>query len=325
MLPSIRHLCLPTAGPAALVRPIQDQDERDAALALLHFVPSADSWRRPELNDLPSPPSSSLGLPTPTEPGAGMALHSAHLSHALQQNLIPISQAQRLCHSQITNHSSATPTPNRRSQKAPATEQRYLAPPTSGNIRATREQLKVLHAIFEENPMPSGNMHNAIAERIGMGRNTVRNWFQNQRAKMRRSEPHAVAAQHAHRPMNPVFEITSQAPRGYPPQLPIKHEFAEIQDYSYNQLPPLAGQPVRHVLASHTVDAVPRHMQALFTHTQLRPQQDSPHVQLPLSFRNDQPRLPSLHSYIQTPSSQDLPSIVVPATSSRRMSISSLI
>ncbi|KAJ3387043.1 hypothetical protein HDU84_001071 [Entophlyctis sp. JEL0112] len=34
--------------------------------------------------------------------------------------------------------------------------------------------------------MPPGQVHATIAERIGMSRGTVRNWFQNQRAKIRR-------------------------------------------------------------------------------------------------------------------------------------------
>ncbi|KAJ3118889.1 hypothetical protein HK100_000523 [Physocladia obscura] len=76
----------------------------------------------------------------------------------------------------------------------PLVEQRFLAPPTSGTIRATKAQLKVLQKIFTENQMPSGAMHNAIAEKIGMSRNTVRNWFQNQRAKTRRLQLEATAA-----------------------------------------------------------------------------------------------------------------------------------
>ncbi|KAJ3024393.1 UNVERIFIED_CONTAM: hypothetical protein HDU68_008217 [Siphonaria sp. JEL0065] len=65
--------------------------------------------------------------------------------------------------------------------------QRFLTPPTSGCVRATKAQLKVLEQIFEGNPMPSASMHKAIAERIGMTKQTVRNWFQNQRAKVRRN------------------------------------------------------------------------------------------------------------------------------------------
>ncbi|KAJ3265673.1 hypothetical protein HDU77_004203 [Chytriomyces hyalinus] len=58
--------------------------------------------------------------------------------------------------------------------------------PTSGGIRATKSQVKILLAMFTENPTPSGIMHHAIAEQLGMSRKAVRNWFQNQRAKIRR-------------------------------------------------------------------------------------------------------------------------------------------
>ncbi|KAJ3265674.1 hypothetical protein HDU77_004204 [Chytriomyces hyalinus] len=53
-------------------------------------------------------------------------------------------------------------------------------------IRATKEQLKVLLSVFEENATPTGLEHSQIGERIGMSRKAVRNWFQNYRAKVRR-------------------------------------------------------------------------------------------------------------------------------------------
>ncbi|KAJ3245881.1 hypothetical protein HDU78_008472 [Chytriomyces hyalinus] len=62
----------------------------------------------------------------------------------------------------------------------------YSESPTSGGIRATKSQVKVLLTMFTENPTPSGIMHHAIAEQLGMSRKAVRNWFQNQRAKIRR-------------------------------------------------------------------------------------------------------------------------------------------
>ncbi|KAI8841503.1 hypothetical protein BJ741DRAFT_594402, partial [Chytriomyces cf. hyalinus JEL632] len=62
----------------------------------------------------------------------------------------------------------------------------YSESPTSGGIRATKSQVKVLLDMFTENPTPSGIMHHAIAEQLGMSRKAVRNWFQNQRAKIRR-------------------------------------------------------------------------------------------------------------------------------------------
>ncbi|KAI9351213.1 hypothetical protein BDR26DRAFT_1003252 [Obelidium mucronatum] len=63
---------------------------------------------------------------------------------------------------------------------------RFFSPPTKGHLRATKAQLVVLEAIFEETPAPSAAMHGAISDRIGMQLNAVRNWFQNRRAKERK-------------------------------------------------------------------------------------------------------------------------------------------
>ncbi|ORY52314.1 hypothetical protein BCR33DRAFT_711650 [Rhizoclosmatium globosum] len=83
-------------------------------------------------------------------------------------------------HSRPQSHPDAHRSPT-------TTQQRFMVPPTSGCVRATRAQLKVLEAIFAENPLPSTQMHNSIAERINMSKQSVRNWFQNQRAKVRRA------------------------------------------------------------------------------------------------------------------------------------------
>ncbi|KAI8611734.1 hypothetical protein BC830DRAFT_1083849 [Chytriomyces sp. MP71] len=80
---------------------------------------------------------------------------------------------------------SSTVSSSMRSSR-PTVEQRFLTPPTSGGVRANKAQLKVLQEIYDQNPTPTGLMHQAIAERIGMTRASVRNWFQNNRAKMRR-------------------------------------------------------------------------------------------------------------------------------------------
>ncbi|KAJ3061416.1 hypothetical protein HDU98_002676 [Podochytrium sp. JEL0797] len=65
------------------------------------------------------------------------------------------------------------------------------ASPTPSNnhivgLRANKRQLKVLFEVFAETPMPTATKHDEIAERIGMSKKAVRNWFQNTRAKMRR-------------------------------------------------------------------------------------------------------------------------------------------
>ncbi|KAI8828261.1 hypothetical protein BJ741DRAFT_626823 [Chytriomyces cf. hyalinus JEL632] len=61
-------------------------------------------------------------------------------------------------------------------------------------IRATKEQLKVLLSVFEENATPTGLEHSQIGERIGMSRKAVRNWFQNYRAKVRRQSVNSGTA-----------------------------------------------------------------------------------------------------------------------------------
>ncbi|KAI8611731.1 hypothetical protein BC830DRAFT_1050333, partial [Chytriomyces sp. MP71] len=51
--------------------------------------------------------------------------------------------------------------------------------------RASKQQVQELLKIFSTTPTPSGIMHHAISENLGMSRKAVRNWFQNQRAKIR--------------------------------------------------------------------------------------------------------------------------------------------
>ncbi|KAJ3067156.1 hypothetical protein HDU98_009658 [Podochytrium sp. JEL0797] len=74
----------------------------------------------------------------------------------------------------------------------PPTSTVYISPPPSHNhtpipgLRATKRQLKVLLEVFSETPTPTAALHDEIAERIGMSKKAIRNWFQNTRAKMRR-------------------------------------------------------------------------------------------------------------------------------------------
>ncbi|KAJ3259910.1 hypothetical protein HDU77_001569 [Chytriomyces hyalinus] len=97
-------------------------------------------------------------------------------------------------------------------------QQRFITPPTSGSIRATKAQLKVLEKIFLENAMPSGMMHQAISERIGMSKKAVRNWFQNQRAKVRRQEQEDRYLRGQHSPI-PDSQLAYQHQGGGGPTL----------------------------------------------------------------------------------------------------------
>ncbi|ORY52312.1 hypothetical protein BCR33DRAFT_711649 [Rhizoclosmatium globosum] len=86
----------------------------------------------------------------------------AHQIHHHQQHHLP------------TTHQPAYPrttVPDRRPQL-------FLTPPTTGCLRTTKPQQAVLHAEFAANPNPPGPKQQEIADRIGMKKSTVRNWFQ---------------------------------------------------------------------------------------------------------------------------------------------------
>ncbi|TPX65143.1 hypothetical protein CcCBS67573_g08224 [Chytriomyces confervae] len=87
---------------------------------------------------------------------------------------------------QVTHYPTNPPIHQQKHHHHQQAHTSYSESPTSGGIRATKSQVKVLLSMFTENPTPSGIMHHAIAEQLGMSRKAVRNWFQNQRAKIRR-------------------------------------------------------------------------------------------------------------------------------------------
>ncbi|KAJ3027537.1 UNVERIFIED_CONTAM: hypothetical protein HDU68_003623 [Siphonaria sp. JEL0065] len=166
----------------------------------------------------PSPPCSALSLRSDSDQfGVGPLFHKDRiLNQAASSNtLSPISMIQNVplysnrqppvpypCINETNNSSQAqiqhlqghlpakiSATPNHENPRnAPSSRQIFLAPPTAGTIRANKFQVKVLISIFAENPLPSGAMHEAIAERIGMSKKAVRNWFQNNRAKARKEQ-----------------------------------------------------------------------------------------------------------------------------------------
>ncbi|KAI8611732.1 hypothetical protein BC830DRAFT_1044144, partial [Chytriomyces sp. MP71] len=53
--------------------------------------------------------------------------------------------------------------------------------------RASKQQVAALMEVFEFQPVPSSQLHEQLAERLGMSKKAVRNCFQNQRAKTRRT------------------------------------------------------------------------------------------------------------------------------------------
>ncbi|KAJ3294575.1 hypothetical protein HDU79_010777 [Rhizoclosmatium sp. JEL0117] len=114
---------------------------------------------------------------------ASSVLHSSQTNtHASQPQPPPSSILPKIPSPRLTTRTYKSRKPK------PDGPQVFLTPPTSGSIRATKPQLNVLYKIFAENPMPSGEMHAAIGLRIGMKKSTVRNWFQNQRAKAKKQQ-----------------------------------------------------------------------------------------------------------------------------------------
>ncbi|KAI9349240.1 hypothetical protein BDR26DRAFT_1004323 [Obelidium mucronatum] len=124
-------------------------------------------------------------------------LRSSHNTHSFFPNNHMSSKAIRTFNTKSSDHSSSSINKlstdlasfeSSQAQQHHPNQQIFLSPPTPGSIRATRYQVKVLSAIYAENPMPSGAMHEAIGARIGMSKKAVRNWFQNNRSKARRSQ-----------------------------------------------------------------------------------------------------------------------------------------
>ncbi|KAI9351211.1 hypothetical protein BDR26DRAFT_929706 [Obelidium mucronatum] len=135
-----------------------------------------------------------------------------------------------------TLHSKAVPPRKQVQREVPhGDHQRFLIPPTSGCVRANKSQLKVLESIFDETPMPSAQMHQAIADRIGMTKQSVRNWFQNQRAKVRRSASEGDAS--AVLKVNQMNQIQHDrnAVKYAPPPI-AAHQFEPLPSSSINRI-----------------------------------------------------------------------------------------
>ncbi|KAI9351212.1 hypothetical protein BDR26DRAFT_890888 [Obelidium mucronatum] len=125
---------------------------------------------------------------TPNESSIHTNHYKSSQTAAASPTALPTLAAALLQGSEVTSpQPGALPSPAPVSRRSVDQHQRFLIPPTSGCVRANKAQLKVLESIFDETPMPSTQMHQAIADRIGMTKQSVRNWFQNQRAKVRRS------------------------------------------------------------------------------------------------------------------------------------------
>ncbi|KAI8828263.1 homeobox domain-containing protein, partial [Chytriomyces cf. hyalinus JEL632] len=138
-------------------------------------------------------PQEPLYLPTYSAAGVAASgnatyYHQHQHQHQQQQQQQPMPPTTTL-HTH-THHASTSPQP---SQPTTSTTQIHkILGPTTANSRATKQQVKILMQLFNQNATPSGTQHDAIAQRLGMTKKAVRNWFQNQRAKMRRVSQEAA-------------------------------------------------------------------------------------------------------------------------------------
>ncbi|KAJ3403707.1 hypothetical protein HDU80_003818 [Chytriomyces hyalinus] len=143
------------------------------------------------LVSLPSPPIPSNQLIIPSSPPTdqqnrrfslmGLAPIAASASPQAVHQAPPL-LLETLTESETVSSPASVPIPYTSSTAKTTTTSKQ----SREGIRATKEQLKVLLSVFEENATPTGLEHSQIGERIGMSRKAVRNWFQNYRAKVRR-------------------------------------------------------------------------------------------------------------------------------------------
>jgi hypothetical protein len=81
--------------------------------------------------------------------------------------------------------------------------------------RTTPEQLRTLEETYEREKMPNQELRERLAKKLGMTPRRVQIWFQNKRAKEKRSKPSprsSMQMHHHHQPAatNPVHEFTQQ-------------------------------------------------------------------------------------------------------------------
>ncbi|KAJ3294573.1 hypothetical protein HDU79_010775 [Rhizoclosmatium sp. JEL0117] len=144
-----------------------------------------------------------LGLtPPPTESSTFTHSHShspsPRLTHSLRSTASPGATVSTTAASEatvtVTHQSSPSSIDHLTRQPAPTTATSttstsvFILPPTNGAVRATKPQIAVLARVFKTTPLPSTEMQKELAQSVGMTVAQVRNWFQNNRAKVRREE-----------------------------------------------------------------------------------------------------------------------------------------
>ncbi|KAI8841511.1 homeobox domain-containing protein [Chytriomyces cf. hyalinus JEL632] len=180
---------LKMAGSFPLPNPLEQQQQQLQYPASVHTTTT-------QQQHVITTPREPLYLPsyaaTPVAASGGATYY-----HQLQQQQHPMPPTTTTTTTTTLHHHhhhqpSTSPQPSHTTTTTSSTQIQKILGPTTANSRATKQQVKILMQLFNQNATPSGAQHDAIAQRLGMTKKAVRNWFQNQRAKMRRVSQEAA-------------------------------------------------------------------------------------------------------------------------------------
>ncbi|TPX72047.1 hypothetical protein CcCBS67573_g05953 [Chytriomyces confervae] len=125
--------------------------------------------------------------------GSATYYHQHQHQHQPQQQQQPMPPTTTTTLHTYLHQPSTSPQPSHTTTTTTTTTHIHkILGPITANSRATKQQVKILLQLFHQNATPSGAQHDVIAQRLGMTKKAVRNWFQNQRAKMRRVSQEAA-------------------------------------------------------------------------------------------------------------------------------------
>jgi hypothetical protein len=114
-------------------------------------------------------------------------LQHQHQQHLLQQQQLVQQQQLKQLQQQQQQQQYHLPLKEERPSAA-ADQERHQTERLEERRRLTKEQKKVLEAVFELDPLPSAKTKRTLAGELGMSLRSVQMWFQNQRAKLRKRE-----------------------------------------------------------------------------------------------------------------------------------------
>ncbi|TPX65139.1 hypothetical protein CcCBS67573_g08228 [Chytriomyces confervae] len=159
----------------------------------LQYPASVHTAHHQQQQQMIANPREPLYLPSYAAAGASAGAtyyHQQQQQHQHQQH--PMPPTTTTLHTHHHHQPSTSPQPSHTTTTTTTTQIHKILGPTTANSRATKQQVKILMQLFHQNATPSGAQHDAIAQRLGMTKKAVRNWFQNQRAKMRRVSQEAA-------------------------------------------------------------------------------------------------------------------------------------